>query len=185
MLRTCNQRMAFTNSTALVLILTIVALVNLCWFFLLPAKGEGHPLVKILMELEKTIKRSEDSEGGNWSILRKQIKRQQMNLALTPMNEYLTQDQITALRKVLDSLSYYIEGNWRLYEAGDDADTVKTLYKRSLKNIQEISSDKLNFSIVLDPINQETTKIDINDSVSELKNLIQDKLQTLEEQYDI
>ncbi len=179
-----KNKMAFTNSTALIVILLIVALANLFWFFLLPAKGEEHPLLKTLSEIERTIRRTEDSEEGNWSTLRKQIKSQQMNLALSPSQEHFTAEQIIILRKVLDSLAFYAEANWRLYEIGEDADKAKRLYSLSLKTIQEIPAEQLNFKVSLDDQGN-NKQVNINNSVSEFQNIVHDKIQTLEEQYGI
>lgn len=183
MLRKLKNTMAFTNSIGLIIILLFVALANIFWFFLLPAKGEEHPLFKMLAEIERTIRRAEDSEEGNWSTLRKQIKSQQMSLALNPSQEHFTSEQILILRKVLDSLALYAEANWRLYEIGEDAEKVKSLYNLSLQNIKEIPTQNLNFEIDLGSGN--ARQVNIGGSVSEFQNTVQDKLEVLEESYGI
>ncbi len=173
-----KKKMAFTNSFAFIALLLLVAVANLCWFFLLPAKGEYNPIVKAITELERTIHRSEDSQGANWSILRKQIKKQQLSFSFLQTGQNLQHTNVRTLQKVYDGLAQFVEGNWRLYEIGEDGDSVRKYYVNALKSLNSIEAEDLSFKVTLE--HGEKREIDLNNSVAGLKNLINEQVESLE-----
>jgi hypothetical protein len=176
--------MAFTNSYAFVIILLVVAASNLLWFLLLPAKGENHPAVKLITDIERTIKRAEDSSEANWSVMRKQIKKQKMQMQLLGVGDAFSQEEQKNVNKILEALLLYVDANWRLFEQDEDPEQVKVYYKKSLHTLDSIPQSSMKVTVELDK-EGDTKEIGIGNSVAELKNLIVDQMQYLETNYGI
>lgn len=174
-----------SSSYTIVFTLIALALANFLWAFLLPAKGEDLPVVKMLTDLERIIKRADDSEAGNWSILRKQIQKQRMELSLLQRNYEFTEEQKEALNKIYEALYLLVQGNWLLYEKSDEPERIKNCYQKALSDIQTISDHQLKFTIETGSDKSDKRIIDINNSVAQLYNLINDQIVYLEENYNI
>ncbi len=174
-----------SSSYTIAFILIAITLANLLWAFLLPAKGESLPIVKMLTELERTIKRADDTDAGNWSTLRKQIQKQRMELSLLQKNYEFTEEQKNTLNRIYEALYLLVQGNWLLYEISDDPEKIKNCYSKALLDIQVISDHQLKFTIQTGSQESDRRIIDLNNSVAQLYNLINDQIQYLEENYNI
>jgi hypothetical protein len=177
--------MVLTCSYAIVIILIGLFLANFLWFFLLPAKGEEHPTVKAITELERTIKRSEDLSDANWGVMRKQIQKQKMELSFLKTDQYMTYKDLQDINNLIESLYLFVNGNWRLLEMSDEPEIAKRLYNQADEKLELLKNKPLKFKIQLNPKKEEFREIDISDSAKELKNLIRDQLQFIEEQYGV
>ena len=86
--------MSITTSYLAIFILIGIALINVLWFFLLPAKGERNPTVRLISDMERAIKSSEDAESANWNILRRKVKQYQLDFNLLRDNSGLNQEEL-------------------------------------------------------------------------------------------
>ena len=78
-----------------------------------------------------------------------------------------------------------MQGNWLLYEISDDPEKIKNCYSKALLDIQVISDHQLKFTIQTGSQESDMRIIDLNNSVAQLYNLINDQIQYLEENYNI
>ena len=171
--------MAFTNSLALVILLLLVALANFLWFFLLPAQGENHPLVKILNNIKRLIRRLEDS--GEWLVLKKQVKQQQLNLSFLPAEETYSCKNIGCIRQILEAISLFAEANWQLYEIEDgEISRIQNLYQESLLILGQLQDDDLVFNIVIQKNTKLICQVDLKDAIECFRDILSKQLNSFE-----
>ncbi|MDJ0625153.1 MAG: hypothetical protein QNJ31_02150 [Candidatus Caenarcaniphilales bacterium] len=180
-----GSQMLLTCSFSFAILLIVLALANVLWCFLLPVKGEGHPTVQTLIEIERTIKRSEDKAEANWSILKKQIKRTKIQLSSIRPDSSLSSQDLGNITKIVEALLLYVEGNWRLFEMNDDPEDTKRLYYKSQNILKELRNNNLKFAVTIDAQSGEKREINLSNTVADLTNLVRDQIQFLEEEYGI
>lgn len=180
-----KPKMLLTCSFGFAILLIVIALANLLWFFLLPAKGESHPTVQLVVEIQRTVKRAEDRAEADWSILRKQIKKQKMQLSMIQSDKLLSYKDLQTINKIVEALYSFVEGNWRLYEMDEEPESAKRLYDKSLDILDDLSDRSLEFTILIDPQNEDSRKINMSNSVADLNNLVRDQIQFMEEEFGI
>lgn len=171
--------MAVTNSYLLIFILVFVALANVFWVFLLPAKGEKNQIVRLIYEMERTIKSSDNEESLNWAVLKKRTKQLQSKFGSMKESSDIGHDDYQMIDLTLRALNLFIEGNWRYYEIGEDPDKAASLYKESLNVLNNMNGRNSKVTVFLGANNVQ--EINLGDSIASLKNSIQDQLQHLEE----
>ena len=171
--------MSITTSYLAIFILIGIALINVLWFFLLPAKGERNPTVRLISDMERAIKSSEDAESANWNILRRKVKQYQLDFNLLRDNSGLNQEDSVKLDSVLKALGYFAEGSWRFNEMGEDPERADSLYRKSLDSLENLSGQSSKITVILENENQK--QINIGDSIADLRNLVQDQIQYLEQ----
>lgn len=151
----------------------------------MPSKGEKHPVVETITEIERTIRRSEERDEVNWGVMRKQVQQQRMQLNLIRAKEYMQAADLVNLQNVIDSLYSYVEGNWHLYEMDADPVVAKRLYAESMSKIEGLSNQKFAFTVTLDHSTEDTKNIDMSKSVQELYKQVQNQNFEVQKQYGL
>ncbi|MDX1919142.1 MAG: hypothetical protein SFU25_00230 [Candidatus Caenarcaniphilales bacterium] len=153
-------------------LLILIALMNVLWFFLLPEKGENHPTIQSILEVERTIKRVQDPEDANWDILRRRVKNLKVQMSLIQSSKSISYFDLQTLNLILESLLSYVEGNWRLYDMGEEPQVAWNFYSKSLSRLENANDRNLVFNILIDSQNNISREVDLSSSVQNLYGLV-------------
>ncbi|HEY9886104.1 MAG TPA: hypothetical protein V6C96_02470 [Vampirovibrionales bacterium] len=189
LIRTLSMKMLVSCSYGLILILALITVANLFWFFLLPAVGEDLPQVQAVVQIEKYVKRAQDSETANWGVFRKQLKLHQNKVTVLRPDENLSYLELKQIANIQEALLLFVDGNWKLYEMGLDPEDAKYSFKKALQKLEEIQDNDPDhdfvYELTIDDENDEIRVVDLSNSVAALKNLLSEQLEFLEEEYGI
>ncbi|MDX1918621.1 MAG: hypothetical protein SFT81_05725 [Candidatus Caenarcaniphilales bacterium] len=173
--------MAFAESYFLVFLLAGLSVASFVFFFFfLPSRGEKHPAVRLMNEMNRIIDRFEkDKDVSSIVNLRKKFQKHKTELCLLNSNEVGSPEDLNRLNKITQALSLYIEGQWRLNELQENDDRVAAYFKRALDTLSEIKKDELKITLVLEDEDEEQKVIEIEKPINKLTELTKDQISRL------